>query len=106
MSTVLVQLQHTQQRLLRLNRSSYAATEQHALQEMLLTTILELQALYFDTVDSGQRIRLLHCLSVLELEIPLYNCPVETSLLAWQHLHESLLTCIDISLSAQACSVS
>ncbi|UOQ68337.1 hypothetical protein [Hymenobacter volaticus] len=105
MSTIVAQLQHTQQRLLRLNRSSYTVADQHALQEMLLTTILELQALYFDTLDSSQRIRLLHCLSVLEQEIPLYGSPVETSLLAWQHLHESLLTCIDISVSAQLCSV-
>lgn len=99
MSPILTHLKHTQQRLLRLDRHAYAAADQQVLHELLLTTILDVQALYFDTVASAQRIRLLHCLSVLELEFPAYSSPIETSLSAWQQLHESLLTCLAISLA-------
>lgn len=102
MNSVIAQLQQTHQRLRGLNYTAYAVADKQALQEMLLTTILELQTLYFDTTVSAQRIRLLHCLSVLEQEIPLYGSSVEASLLTWQHLHESLLSCIEISLIDEA----
>ncbi|MDF7811481.1 hypothetical protein [Hymenobacter sp. YC55] len=102
MNPVIPQLQQTQQRLLKLrNTTTYAIEDQHALREMLVTTILELQALYFDTVSSTQRIRVLHYLSVLEEEIPLYASSPDVSALNWQHLHESILASIESTLYTQ-----
>ncbi|MDF7815174.1 hypothetical protein [Hymenobacter sp. YC55] len=60
MTPVMAQLQQTQQRLLSLRNTTYAVEDQHALREMVVTTILELQALYFDTLPSAHRIRVLH----------------------------------------------